>query len=668
MKSNDLLDAFNDIQDKYILSAAKSKTKAATRRIRFSKAQLIAATVALALVLTGCAAVFIGIQQRKIGEHSTVQKFDEYGKAMTPKEVTVNVVSPQTDPEAPLRLATQEWYAFTDTYDPEHKLMENTNVHGIPDNYYFTYDCYTWDMVSKLDKIVQKHNLKLLDSFHVAQAWQAEVMFEGLGIPGLTRPGAQVDVDYSGSSFHANGNFRTDLDFTLTGADSLWERDCFARYQYAEPDYFDPTITSCVTGDFDQWNYVTADGTEVLLVLSKNGRGQIYAEQKDAIVYIDIDPGLPFIREEGDLPTRQVLEQMADIFSYTIRPTDVDMEALQPKLDAAEAAYQAQWEAYEEPVYGSYGEYLNSLDFPERKFYALEDITLDGQPELLIGWGDGSFVDSYTMENGQVKYLMAGHDEYWICEDNFVEAYNNTNPFYPHESHQFFKMPIYQEDKDCPDWVEKTDKGYFQGLPSEPITEAEFNAAISKYTRKTVEFKPVLSYPMDEEGTTLEQYISKHDPILTEADILKLYTDLALEWQAYESEFEDPTQYYDIRDINDDGILDLLLNNAMDPYCMAYTISRGKPTMLYHGCSILENGMLGFMSGYIREEGQVETFQFYSWDGLRMTPAQLVRHNLSADTWGMGEIGPEITEAEAQAILSQYSPVKIDLRPIDELK
>ena len=59
--------------------------------------------------------------------------------------------------------ALAEWNSFCRDYDPDGTIVtaNDNNELGIPNPYYIPYGCYSWDMVDKLDEIVQKYDLKL---------------------------------------------------------------------------------------------------------------------------------------------------------------------------------------------------------------------------------------------------------------------------------------------------------------------------------------------------------------------------------------------------------------------------------------------------------------------------------------------------------------------------
>ena len=65
MNSMELLEAMGGIRDQYILSAHEERK---ARRLTWKRSWLMAAIIALMLLLVGCVAVILGLQELKVGE------------------------------------------------------------------------------------------------------------------------------------------------------------------------------------------------------------------------------------------------------------------------------------------------------------------------------------------------------------------------------------------------------------------------------------------------------------------------------------------------------------------------------------------------------------------------------------------------------------------------
>lgn len=159
MKGMDLLNALGRVQDTYVVSAGDFReNRDQPRRLALRRAWLIAALIALLLMLVGCAVVYVlRMQDMKVGEYSFYipTEYDDHG----------NVIPVQT--QEPITLlsvqgtnmeALSEWVDFTNSYDPDKSIAGESDLAAksgspwdIPENYNFTYGCYSQEMVDKLN-------------------------------------------------------------------------------------------------------------------------------------------------------------------------------------------------------------------------------------------------------------------------------------------------------------------------------------------------------------------------------------------------------------------------------------------------------------------------------------------------------------------------------------
>lgn len=288
----------------------------------------------------------------------------------------------------------------------------------IPDQYEYTYSCYTQDMVDKVDEIAEKYGLKLLDTWIPFQQYQSDIFLEETGIPSLLVSGSSAQIRNMAGMLYPPYNF--DMEFWLvTENDS---NGLLASYVYARKDYFPRSFPGGVDlSNYQQWDYTAPDGTKLLLALSSKGHGYVIAEPENAMLIISIDGN----RSRSDYPdaseiiTKAELESMADMFDYSIQPREVDRAVVEEKLAEAEAAYQAE-HTYVPEVYSSFNEYLmNNVYTPgNNRQYAFYDLTGDGKDELLLGH-DGTYNTWLTIRDGEVVE-QAGTEDY-LCEENVID-------------------------------------------------------------------------------------------------------------------------------------------------------------------------------------------------------------------------------------------------------
>ena len=73
-------------------------------------------------------------------------------------------------------------------------MTDEPDIPGIPNQYEYTYSCYTQEMVDKVDEIVAKYNLKLLDVPIVFQRYQSDIFLEETGIQSLLLPDSNAQM------------------------------------------------------------------------------------------------------------------------------------------------------------------------------------------------------------------------------------------------------------------------------------------------------------------------------------------------------------------------------------------------------------------------------------------------------------------------------------------
>ncbi len=434
MNSNNLLDVIGEAKDSHVLDAVKTRNGVQPEKnhLSLSRIFLIAAVIALALLLMGCAVAYVlSLQELKIAEEPGVQFFDAKGEWVGPTEVTQEVISIRGYPGSPNQLATQEWYEFEQTYDPNHTLMPDDNANGIPNAYYYPYNCYTWEMVNKLDEILDKYHLKLLSKEIVVQRWQIPVMFDALGIGGVCNEENAAKINDGSGYFYPEGNFKYDFSFHFPGNDSELSPEIPTTLFYTKKDYFDPDYQSIDTEHFEQWTYTTSEGVEILIAMSHGG-GYLFAETDDAFMTVSLHMAAVFQEQDTGGWKRQCMEQAAEVIDFSMNPHTPDMIGLEEKLAQAEQEYEAAKAALLEKSKegrASYADYVKDkyIDNREnligtsyiRNYFALLDVTGDGQDELLLGRDDSCFNDIMTIQDGKVIAIV-NWSNLNLCEDGVI--------------------------------------------------------------------------------------------------------------------------------------------------------------------------------------------------------------------------------------------------------
>ena len=198
MTGKDLVIAMSGIDGRYIEEAAPAAAPK-TRSLR--RPLLIAAAIATALLLVGCGIVYaLRLQDMSIGKATYTQRFDDKGKAIEPVEKSLDIITPYGRSGDAIQQALKEWYEFQESYDPDYLLATNEpDIPGIPNQYEYTYSCYTQEMVDKVNEIAAKYDLKLLEEWIPFQRYQSDIFLEETGIQSLLLP----DSGYGGNALSA---------------------------------------------------------------------------------------------------------------------------------------------------------------------------------------------------------------------------------------------------------------------------------------------------------------------------------------------------------------------------------------------------------------------------------------------------------------------------------
>ena len=310
------------------------------KRIRtLRRPMVLAATIALALLLVGCAVVYVlSMKQIHIGQQQTLQEVFEYdpdtGEAIAyigQETVTEEVLTLAGIEGSRNYQAAREWFAFRQEYDPDHAIaaqaIRDGTVPELPEAY-SSYNIYTQEMKDKLDEIVSKYGLKLIGK--TVPFRTEELVIKALGLENILVPGsnAVMELDYAG--YQECGNLN--MDFGVTLPDDGMETQCHIFYMHKDA-FTEDVISLGETETWEEWNYTTASGEEVLIFRSpEDWRGYIFCDMPNYTVTLRYT----FIHEqygndaEGnwhvdrEIMTDRQIEQLADIIDFSIEPKLID--------------------------------------------------------------------------------------------------------------------------------------------------------------------------------------------------------------------------------------------------------------------------------------------------------------------------------------------------------
>ncbi len=685
MKEKRLLYAVGWVKDSYIEEMNQpGRTKAALPRRKF---WLIAAIVALMLLLVGCVSVYLWMQERSIGQKTYTQRFDAQGHYAEPTEKILDTVTLFGSGGSRMQKALSEWLEFKINYPDSWDLnLTEADFAKVPKQYRDTYDCYTPEMVEKLKQIAREYDLKLLGAELSIQRYQYETALEGLGLTSLLRPEAKATMENGQGSIRLPQNFDMEFFVELTGREEAWAKDILVNYAYGQADFFPGfgTVTLDL-GEFRQWQYQAADGTPLLLALNQKGKGIILAEREDAMIYLEADSNLtgPNFPKPEEVMDQKGLEQLADAFDYSITPNAVDVETLQPKLNADYAADQQRM-LDSIATYGGFTDYLleNAHTFP-RWYYSFYDLDGDGSDEMLLGGTGTGFSRCCVLHEGEV------YERIWLANmqplQNGGLLQREMETISPNRSGQtsyVFYEPHPNGAAMIFDFSGQGSGGKGElavGLIFENgvwkkyhsmqrgdtiISEEEARAIIDQYPIIDLSWKPVWDYPVDAEGTTLGQVLSERKNPVTWEESRDFYAaavedrDIALGANY---------THFALRDINRDGVMELIVSPDGEQIWLTYTCRYGKAAYWTSTFNYLCEGDIFLRYGISSAEdgADLETYGYYTSAEFNLVAE--IQCNKASGQWTDLVTGNPITAEEAEAILAQYPVVPLDMHPIEEL-
>ena len=364
MKAYRLMDVLGKVKEDYIMESAPGRTQKATntsentycnqnnrnRNTLLRRALLIAAIIATLLLLVGCVAVMLGLNKLVIGTFIY--------NGMSGETKSGDFISLQGYIDSDSYKAAQEWNRYLDQYDPDGSLLkEAEEIEFIPPIDYMAYQCYTPDMVKKIDDICSKYHLELLGpTYGPTRLTNASTeILTPLGIDSITATGPDVGVSLSNGYYYRDGSFALEGNLVLSDNDNLLSGCAEFQYRCVMKTSFDGVALNIGNAEsFDQWNYKVTDGTDVLLALSEN----------KALIIADGDSSFITINILTQHMTRAELEAAADAFIFTYSPQRPDPGTLvEPEWYPEETALQETEQEETEPTnYSSEGtaELLNS--------------------------------------------------------------------------------------------------------------------------------------------------------------------------------------------------------------------------------------------------------------------------------------------------------------------
>lgn len=685
MNANEILDMIGDAKGTYLWETQKYRDGTAGAKplpLPRRRLWLVAAVIGLMLLLVGCTVAYVlRLQDLKVAEYrpTTPTVYDENGDVISlptlPQRTQITLQGANQE-------ALAEWNSFCRDYDPDGAIVtaNDNNELGIPNPYYIPYGCYSWEMVNKLDEIVQKYDLKLLSPDVGCQSYESSVLFSSLGIDGVFHG----DVEYLAGYFYPEGTFNIALLFQ-PDTDQWPYEDNLAEYYYSVKEYFDPVYYEVADlENCTQWNYTRSDGRTVLLVMNDE-QARIITDLQDALVTVS------FASSKWDggnkvQMTQSALEQISEQFDFSIQPHPADMTKVDALMEAAQAAYEAERAAAAENLYTQlytkgYERYIQQiLDTADSTysrdglFYSLYDLNGDGVMELLPGGKGSSVVEILSMRDGESyqyadfrKFIFLSDLYFTVCENHVLELEKTKDNIA--EIRYYFRAEA--DGLTYLEGLEKVEDSWYS-LPVSPVEDpkTEVQTAITEQQAQAIiaSYIPLETQP---ERQQMKRYGEPVKPIPSWTDPYAMYIAEALEW------YEDSGKFaYALIDLNGDGIQELIARNVWtiptgctEPeYALSvHTIVDGKRVLVSEASvtDVCEGGILM----YSQKDGLY--YAFFRMKGTELELIEEIFQDSVQKYWwrvveGENPQSSHCSEETARSYIAQYHPIELNMKPFSE--
>lgn len=526
MKEKRLLYAIGWVKDEYIEEMSQPGSGKKVHTIPRRRMWLIAAIIALALLLVGCAVVYVlRLQNMKIGEEVITEEAwtGPSGEYVPPTEWVNIQLSLQGYNGSPEQKALREWLDFQELYDPDGTLMKanNLNESGVPEQYYITYNCYTFEMMDKLNEILDKYQLKPLGAWMYFSKWETPLFYQALQIDNLSQSSAGSEK--MAGYFAPEGSFQAEFRQRLEGE----EEERIVSFTYAQNGYFYPYYSIIRDIElWEQWNYTTMDGADVLLATYQNAL-VIICDCGNGFIHITTEhmiPNAPFDNTAEPM-TRQKAEQIADSFCYDIQPQPCDpdqVEAMRADYPAPEQPHfllegftvdiEADRYIPPEGIGNSFEQYIayvlenkNAVDNPnvDQLDYCVADLNQDGQQEVLLRYRDtGKYWQIIQMgdapDNGIFIRFINGN----VYEGPAFECITKAGKwsdfdYYELKDADWKVITCLRYDPQTQSWSQSSSSGTDPDAQWQTISESEAEQIRSAYTPISLEWKPLTEFSMN---------------------------------------------------------------------------------------------------------------------------------------------------------------------------
>lgn len=689
MNPQDILDMIGDAKGSYIWDAQLLRSGQEIPKVQklpTKRLWLIAAVITLSLMLVGCAVVYLlSLEDMAFGAR-TQEYYDGSSQEVT-------LLSIQGIKGSSGYKATKEWYEWLQTYDTDMSVYHSEEAFSedFGDDYY-AYNLYSREMKDKLDEICEKYGLELLGKIYVDP--DIEAGCKALQIPGIFRPGVNVEADFRQICYYANGSFDLEGYMSLDG-----ENQHIVSYRCHRKNAFSDLYSSVgPEGTYEEWTYTTSYGVDVLMVLDYGGvrdNASMYVERGEYVFLFGISEF-----EDMPLPDKKMMEAYAEAFDFTVQPQRVSQQEIQKteeRREEADAAFAAEYDkklhsfsqlGYEDRIKFQLEYALN----PELLTFTVMDLEGNGTEDLLVG-ENGYIRAVYTTKDGGSQHMMPlslvymdvyttgadkGVGEYqgtswsyiYLCENNSLAyVYDRVGDSVAYHFASMVNGELVWTDRILYDplnpYLEDSKwQRYDENNLSHPITEEEFNNIVASYPRVSLEMYPISEYPLTDNSPS---------GIGNPPTVYESYEELVRSRTDPEWEMDRSNWGYQLTDLDGDGQQELFWKEGS--WLGVFTMKNGQVKQLVSGrdVKLCEGNILAVTRYYL--DGN-KTYCYYKLENGKAVMVDYLRYDTDRDpdaSWfystddsGQDASLISVSETEAKKRIDVFEAIVMEWRPVAE--
>lgn len=331
MNGKDLLTKLGDIDQSYYAEAEGEGTSSAASPRILRNPLLVAALIAAALLLMGCAIAYVlSLKDMTLQEKTiTIDRFSDDGSEyLGEEEVTQQILTLAGLKGTPGYQAAEEWHNYLEEYNS--KPENEDDITGTRPKFPAEYDMYnlrSQEMKDALDKILHKYDLKPAGA-EMPFRTPAQLL-RALDMENVLRAGSGAEMQVLNANYYEKGNLDFEFDITIPGEGELLPEETWGGLYYRRKDCLIPDVAKLRDKDsWREWNYTTAAGNNVLIARSPDAwDAWIFCDMVDCTASLRVEAIKEYYSDdyvrEVELSDRQ-LELLADAIDFTLEPKLVD--------------------------------------------------------------------------------------------------------------------------------------------------------------------------------------------------------------------------------------------------------------------------------------------------------------------------------------------------------